>query len=120
MTSRSQARTKATESVTPSSGNVFADLGLADAEELQAKVDLVFAIQQIVQSKELSQRAAAKLLGVAQPDLSRIFGGRIEGFSIERLARMLNALGQDVRVVVQPKATTRRRATIRTQVRRSA
>lgn len=114
------ARNNRDRSVTPSSDNVFTDLGLADAEELLAKADLVHAIQQLVHAKKLSQRAAAHLLGVAQPDLSRIFRGRLDGFSIERLVRMLNALGQDVCLVVQPKAIRRRRATIRTHIRETA
>jgi predicted XRE-type DNA-binding protein len=106
--------------VTPSSGNVFADLGLPDADELLAKADLVHAIRQLVSGKKLSQRAAAAVLGVAQPDLSKLFRGRLEGFSIERLVRMLNALDQDVRIVVQPKPASRRRGTLRTLLRKTA
>src|SRR5256884_9738485 len=87
----------------PPSGNVFADLGLRDADELVAKADLAHAIQQLIQARGLSQRAAACRLGVAQPDLSNLYRGRLEGFSIERLCRLLTALGQDVRIVVQPK-----------------
>jgi predicted XRE-type DNA-binding protein len=106
--------------VTASTGNVFADLGLPDADELLAKADLVHAIQQLVHGKKLSQRTAATLLSVAQPDLSKLFRGRLEGFSIERLVRMLNALDQDVRIVVQPKPPSRRRATVRTLLRKTA
>ena len=97
--------------MTPSSGNVFADLGLPDAEELLAKADLVHVIQQLVCAKKLSRRAAAAVLDVAQPDLSKLFRGRLEGFSIERLVRMLNAFDQDVRVVVRPKAASASRRT---------
>jgi predicted XRE-type DNA-binding protein len=110
----------AEQAVTPSSGNVFADLGLPDADELLAKADLVHAIQQLVNGKKLSQRTAAMLLGVAQPDLSKLFRGRLEGFSIERLVRMLNALDQDVRIVVQPKPPSHRRGTVRTLLRKTA
>lgn len=119
-TRKSNRTSKGEQSVTPSSGNVFADLGLPDADELLAKADLVHAIQQLVHSKKLSQRTAGSMLGVAQPDLSKLFRGRVEGFSIERLVRMLNALDQDVRIVVQPKPPSRRRGTIRTLLRKTA
>ena len=62
----------------PPSGNVFADLGLRDADELVAKADLAHAIQQLIQARGLSQRAAACRLGVAQPDLSNLYRGRLE------------------------------------------
>jgi predicted XRE-type DNA-binding protein len=119
-TKKSSRANRAEQIVTPSSGNVFADLGLPDADELLAKADLVHAIQQLVRGKKLSQRAAATMLGVAQPDLSKLFRGRLEGFSIERLVRMLNALDQDVRIVVQPNPPSRRRGTVRTLLRKTA
>jgi len=103
--------------VTPSSGNVFADLGLRGADELLAKADLAHAIHKLIEAQGLSLRGAARLLGMAQPDLSSLSRGRLEGSSIERLCRLLTALGQDVRIVVQPKPSSRARATIRTKVR---
>ncbi len=115
--SRSRRPTRRKEAtVTPSSGNVFADLELRDAEELLAKADLAHAIQQVIQAQGLSQRAAARRLAVAQPDLSNLYRGRLEGFSIERLCRLLTTLGQDVRIVVQPKPRSRSRATLRATV----
>jgi predicted XRE-type DNA-binding protein len=71
--------------VTPSSGNVFADLGFADAGERQTKVRLAFAINQIL---------AARVLGVNQPKISALLDYRLEGFSVERLMHFLNALDQ--------------------------
>lgn len=105
------------ETVTPSSGNVFADLELADADELAAKADLARAIRRLIETRGLSQREAAPLVGVSQPDLSNLYRRRLDGFSIGRLSRVLTALGQDVRIVVQPKPRSRRAATIRTLVR---
>ena len=102
--------------ITPSSGNVFADLGLGDADELLAKADLAHTIQRLIQAQGVSQRAAARRLGVAQPDLSSLYRGRLDGFSIERLCRLLTALGQDVRIVVHPKPPSRAHATLRTSV----
>lgn len=108
------------EAILPSSGNVFADLGLEGADELAAKADLARAIREIIEARGLSQREAAPLVGVSQPDLSNLYRRRLDGFSIERLSRMLTALGQDVRIVVQPKPRTRKVATLSTRTRSSA
>lgn len=85
---------------TKSSGNVFADIGVPNAGEHLAKADLVIGIAALIKSKGLSQTAAAKLIGIAQPDVSRLMRGHFEGFSYERLFDVLNALGENVRVVV--------------------
>lgn len=85
---------------TKSSGNVFADIGVPNADEHLAKADLVIGIAEIIRSRGLSQTAAAKLIGVAQPDISRLMRGNFEGFSYERLFHVLNALGENVRIVV--------------------
>jgi predicted XRE-type DNA-binding protein len=85
---------------TKSSGNVFADIGVPNAGEHLAKADLVIGIAALIKSKGLSQTAAAKLIGIAQPDVSRLMRGHFEGFSYERLFEVLNALGENVRVVV--------------------
>jgi predicted XRE-type DNA-binding protein len=78
--------------VTPSSGNVFADLGFADAEERKTKVRLAFAINQILQRRHLSQAEAARWLAINQPKVSALVKYRLEGFSVERLMHLLNAL----------------------------
>jgi predicted XRE-type DNA-binding protein len=103
--------------VETSSGNVFADLGLPDADELLAKAELAITIRRLIESQGLTQAAAARLLGTTQPKISGLFRGRLDGFSMERLYRFLNALGQDVRIVVRPKPRSRSRATIRATVR---
>ena len=91
-----------------SSGNVFADLGLANAPELQAKADLAWAITEIIENRDLSQIEAAELLGIDQPKVSALMRGRLSGFSMERLYRFLNALGKEIEIVVQ--TPTKRRA----------
>lgn len=88
--------------VEESSGNVFADLGLRDAEERLAKADLAIAISREIESRGLTQAGAAELLGVAQPDVSNLMRGRLSGYSMERLTRLLNALGQDVEIRIRP------------------
>ena len=87
-----------------SSGNVFADLGLADAAELQAKADLAYQIGEAIEQRGLTQSKAADLLGIDQPKVSALMRGRLSGFSMERLYRYLNALGRDVQIVVRPVA----------------
>jgi predicted XRE-type DNA-binding protein len=91
------------EMVTRGSGNIFRDLGLADADVLQAKADLVFKISAIIEKRGLSQVKAAELLGVNQPKISALLRGHLEGFSIERIMRFLAALDQKVEINVRPK-----------------
>jgi predicted XRE-type DNA-binding protein len=88
--------------VEESSGNVFADLGLPEPEERLAKADLAIAITREVRRLDLTQQQAADLLGVAQPDVSNLMRGRLSGYSIERLTRLLNALGHDVEIRIYP------------------
>ncbi|HEU0014508.1 MAG TPA: helix-turn-helix transcriptional regulator [Longimicrobium sp.] len=95
-----------------SSGNVFADLGLDDPEELLAKSTLTHLIVGIIQRKKLTQRAAAELLETTQPIVSDLFRGRIDKFSFERLMVFLTRLGQDVAITVRPRPRTRARAVI--------
>jgi predicted XRE-type DNA-binding protein len=98
--------------VTRSSGNVFADLGLRDAREKQTRVRLAVAIKQIIEKRRLSQAAAAELLSINQPKISALVNYRLEGFSIERLMRLLNALDCDVEIVIRKKPRSRRAAKI--------
>ena len=87
----------------PSSGNVFADLGLADAGEHLIKAGLVVKIGRIIGKRDLTQAAAAQIMGVDQPKVSAMLAGQFRGYSVERLMRFLVALGQDVEIVVKPK-----------------
>jgi predicted XRE-type DNA-binding protein len=83
------------------SGNVFADLGLPNAEAEKTKVRLAVAINQVLQGRRLSQTMAAKRLGVGQPKVSALVNYKLSEFSIERLMRFLNVLGRDVEIVVR-------------------
>jgi predicted XRE-type DNA-binding protein len=98
---------------TASNGNVFADLGLPRADELQAKAALASQIASIVGHRHLTQAETARILGTGQPKVSELLTGRLDGFSIERLIRYLNALGRDVQIVVSPKPRSRPHATLR-------
>jgi predicted XRE-type DNA-binding protein len=85
-----------------SSGNVFADLGLNNPAELLAKAELVQCIADIIAERKLTQVRAAKLLRVDQPKVSALLRGKLDGFSIDRLFRFLNALGRVVEIVIRP------------------
>lgn len=87
-------------STTRSSGNVFADLDLPDAEDLLAKANLALHIRHTIEARKLTQVQAAKLLGLDQPKVSSIINGRLDGFSTDRLLRFLNDLGCDVQISV--------------------
>src|SRR5262245_34738635 len=96
-----------TASVVRSSGNIFADLGFADAEEKQTKVRLAVAINQIIETMGLSQAAAADRLHINQPKISALVNYRLSGFSVERLMHFLNALGRDVEIVIRKTRSSR-------------
>ncbi len=81
-----------------SSGNVFADLGLPDAEELFFKGYLALAIQRIIEDAGWTQQEAATWVGISQPDLSNLLRGRLAGFSTDRLLETLNRLGSDIEI----------------------
>ena len=85
------------------SGNIFADLGLPNAEEHLLKASLVVQLHRLIKARKLTQVAAAKLIGIKQPDLSNILRGHYQGFSLERLMRMLTAFDQDVEITVRPR-----------------
>jgi predicted XRE-type DNA-binding protein len=86
-----------------SSGNVFADLGFADADEHVIKAGLVIKIDRIIGQRDLTQAAAAQLMGIDQPKVSALLAGQFRGYSVERLMRFLVALGHDVEIVVKPR-----------------
>jgi predicted XRE-type DNA-binding protein len=98
--------------ITRGSDNVFADLGFADAEERQTKLRLALAINQLLAARKLTQVAAAKLLGVTQPKISALAKYHLDGFSVERLMLLLNALDRDIEIVIRKKPRSRQTARI--------
>lgn len=92
-------------SVEPSSGNVFADLGLPNPQERAFKADLALCISRAMKAKNLNQTELGQLVGLPQPKVSLLLRGRLSGFSIDRLLNILNALGHNVEVRVHEKAT---------------
>ena len=98
--------------ITLSSGNVFADLRLPNADEKQTKARLAVAINQIIEAQNISQVAAARRLKINQPKISALANYRLEGFSVERLMNFLNALDRDVEIIIRSKPRSRKAARI--------
>ena len=90
--------------VTPSSGNVFRDLGFSaeESEHLLVRADLLLQLKKTLAALELTQVQAAKLLQVTQPRVSDLLRGRIDLFSTDSLIDMLARLGVRVRFVLKP------------------
>ena len=90
-----------------SSGNVFADLDVPDADAHQLKAELVSRIGTIVRQRGITRTEAARILGLSQPDVSRFLRGDFRQYSLERLVRLLTALGRDLDIVIrQPRSAT--------------
>ena len=103
--------------VRKSSGNVFTDLGVRDASEALAKAEIARRIIELLESRRLTQVAAAEVLGVDQPKVSALKRGRLEGFSTDRLFKFLNSLGRDVEIVIRKKSNVARPGRVRVSVR---
>jgi predicted XRE-type DNA-binding protein len=101
--------TEADATITRGSGNVFADLGYADAEERQR---LAHAINGLMARRRLTQAAAAEKLSINQPKVSALANYKLDGFSVERLMTFLTALDQDVEIVIRKKSRSRAAARI--------
>ena len=99
-----------------SKGNVFLDINLPNSEEALAKAELARQIHNIINKKRLNQTKAATLLGIDQPKVSALIRGKLTGFSLERLFRFLNELGQDVTINIKPKSRTHKKGAININV----
>lgn len=89
--------------VTPSCGNVFADLDLPDPELLLAKAKLCVKISRLIRERKLVRARAAGLMGLTQANVSDLLNGRLDDFTLDRLFRCLDALGQEIEIIVRPK-----------------
>ena len=95
------------------SGNVFADLGYADARERRLKVELAMEVNRLLRERGLTQAGSAKALGILQPHVSDLVCYRLDRFSVERLMNFLTGLGRDVEIRTRPRASRRARAAVR-------
>lgn len=91
-----------------STSSVYTDLGYENYEEMETKANLAILIGKTVKKKRLSQTNAAKVLGIRPPKLSTLLRGHFRRYSVERLMKFLNALGEDVFIIVSPKPKTRK------------
>ncbi len=98
----SRAKTK----VHQSTGNVFADLSLPDANAHMLKAQIVAELYRLTQARKLTQARAGKVMGISQPEVSRLFKGHFREYSIDRLITFLTAFNQDVVISVEPRASS--------------
>ncbi len=89
--------------ITHSSGNVYEDLGFPDAEEMLVKAKLATTIQDIIESKGLTQVKAAQLMGLSQPKLSDLLKGKFRGISEAKMMECITRLGRDIQIVINPR-----------------
>jgi predicted XRE-type DNA-binding protein len=83
------------------SDNIFADLGLPDADTHFLKAQIVAEIYRLINERKLTQAAAGKLMGISQPEVSRMFKGNFREYSIDRLMGLLTSFDRDVEIVVK-------------------
>ena len=84
------------------SGNIFADLGLPDAETHFLKAQIVSEIYRLTHKRKLTQAQAGTCMGISQPEISRLFKGNFREYSVDRLMGFLTAFDRDVEIVVRP------------------
>ncbi|MEW6684529.1 MAG: helix-turn-helix transcriptional regulator [Nitrospirota bacterium] len=84
------------------SGNVFADLGLKDADELFTRAQIGFHVYELLKAKKLKQREMATLLGIAQPDVSHLMNGHYSRFTTDKLLDFLKRLDRKVTISISP------------------
>jgi len=99
-------------SVTKSSGDVFADLGLELSEEERLKVQIAQTIVVAINERNLTQVEAAEIMGIDQPKVSALMRGRLEGFSLQRLLNLVTALGRDVDIHIKKSRDPRGKVTV--------
>ena len=99
---RKQMKDENQDTIEAGSGNVFADLGLTHPDEMLARAELARRVCDIIAERKLTQTKAATILGIDQPKVSALMRGKLDGFSLDRLFRFLNALGRDVEIIVRP------------------
>ena len=86
--------------------NVFADLGLPDADAHYLKAQIVAELYKLATERKLTQAKAGELMGISQPEVSRLFKGHFREYSVERLLTFLTAFDQDVEIVARPRASS--------------
>jgi predicted XRE-type DNA-binding protein len=96
-----------------SSGNVFADLEIPNADEYLAKAKLANKICELLEQKKLNSKEAGELLGVNESNILALMTGKLDDFSSETLFRFLNCLDQEIYIIIKPKLTTNQQPQIK-------
>ena len=91
------------EKVHKGSDNIFADIGVAHPERVMARAQVMTRITEIINERDLTQKAASELLGIPQSKVSCLMNGKLSMFSLDHLFELLNALDRDVEIVIRPK-----------------
>ena len=100
---KAKSKTKMPQAVEAGSGNVFTDLGLPDADERQLRTQLAVRLNDLLAAEGLTQAAAARQLGIAQPHVSELKNYKLGRFSSERLLRFITLLNRDVEIFIRPR-----------------
>jgi predicted XRE-type DNA-binding protein len=87
------------------SDNIFADLGFPDADTHLVKAEIVSEIYALTTTRKLTQAQSGKIMGISQPEVSRLFKGHFREYSVERLIKFLTAFGRDVEIIATPRRT---------------
>ena len=90
------------------SGNVFADIGVANPERVLARAQVMSRISKIIKERGLTQKQAATLLGLPQSKVSCLMNGKLSMFSLDHLFALLNALDRDVEIIIRPRTKEER------------
>jgi predicted XRE-type DNA-binding protein len=85
-----------------SSTNVYADLGMPDAEEMLIKAQLAAKIGEIIKRRRLTQSKASEIMGIPQPKVSALLRGQFRGISEAKMLDAIASLGREVRIVIGP------------------
>ncbi len=93
------------------SDNIFADIGVTHPERVQARAQIMFLIAEIIRKRGLTQKGAANILGIPQSKVSCLMNGKLSNFSMDHLFELLNALDNDVEIIVKPKTKEEKTAT---------
>ena len=106
MSTKTKAAAHIAETVEPGRCNVFADLGLPDPDERHLRVQLALRLNDLLKAEGLTQAAAAKLLGIAQPHVSELKNYKLSRFSSERLLHYITLLNRDVEIFIRPRTNS--------------
>ena len=91
-------------------GNVFADLGLPDADNHFLKAQIVAELYRLTTERKLTQQKAGTLMGISQPEVSRLFKGHFREYSVDRLMTFLTAFDRDIEIIARPRGKRSKKA----------